>query len=105
MGSAAVAPSGGRDMGTELPHSTSSVARASGQPRSVGAAAPTTAPVPRLRRRFLREMCMLLLLGGNCFCALSYSADIGARSTQSRPRRGDDPWHKEVCDGFVLLNR
>src|SRR5439155_348880 len=36
MGSAAVAPSGGRDMGTELPHSTASVARASGQPRSVG---------------------------------------------------------------------
>src|SRR5712692_11986887 len=61
MGSAAVAPPG-CGAGAEFPHSAASVAGASGKPRRAGAAAPTMAPAPRLRRRFLRESDMAVLL-------------------------------------------
>src|SRR5260370_11766258 len=61
MGSAAVATPGcGAD--AEFPHSAASVAGASGNARRAGAAAPTMAPAPRLRRRFLRESAMAVLL-------------------------------------------
>src|SRR5216684_3110586 len=61
MGSAAVAAPGcGAD--GEFPHSAASVAGASGKPRRAGAAAPTMAPAPRLRRRFLRESDIAVLL-------------------------------------------
>src|SRR5216683_5546481 len=61
MGSAAVAAPGcGAD--GEFPHSAASVAGASGKPCRAGAAAPTMAPAPRLRRRFLRESDMAVLL-------------------------------------------
>src|SRR5216683_701505 len=60
MGSAAVATPG---CGAgEFPHSAASVAGASGNARRAGAAAPTMAPAPRLRRRFLRESDMAVLL-------------------------------------------
>src|SRR5712692_11197404 len=60
MGSAAVATPG---CGAgEFPHSAASVAGASGNARRAGAAAPTMAPAPRLRRRFLRESAMAVLL-------------------------------------------
>src|SRR5713101_2199515 len=61
MGSAAVAPPGCGAHG-EFPHSAASVAGASGKSRRAGAAAPTMAPAPRLRRRFLRESDMAILL-------------------------------------------
>src|SRR6266849_4618269 len=61
MGSAAVAAPG-CGAGAEFPHSAASVAGASGNARRAGAAAPTMAPAPRLRRRFLRESDMAVLL-------------------------------------------
>src|SRR5260370_19376037 len=61
MGSAAVATPGcGAD--AEFPDRAASVAGASGNARRAGAAAPTMAPAPRLRRRFLRESAMAVLL-------------------------------------------
>src|SRR5712671_1915543 len=68
MGSAALATPG-RAAGAEFPHSAASVAAASENPRRAGAAAPTTAPAPRLRRRFLREsgIADLLIKDANSF--------------------------------------
>src|SRR5712692_392110 len=62
MGSAPEALPAGSASGTEFPQSAASISGASGKPRSTGAAAPTMALAPRLRRRFLREMDIALLL-------------------------------------------
>src|SRR5260370_39469452 len=70
MGSGAVAPPG-CGAGAEFPHSAASVAGASGKPRRAAAAAPTMAPAPRLRRRFLRESDMAVLLKSEV-CVGSY---------------------------------
>src|SRR5258708_6457702 len=70
MGSAAVATPG-CGAGADFPHSAASVAGASGNARRAAAAAPTMAPAPRLRRRFLRESDMAVLLKSEV-CVGSY---------------------------------
>src|SRR6266852_5411367 len=102
MGSAALAS----PIGAAFPHSANPVAGASGKLRSAGAAAPTAAPTPRLRRRFLREMDMANLRDAMApakFASVKLKRRIKGAARKGRAKRArPSGWTLSYC--LPLLN-
>src|ERR1700719_3918474 len=92
MGSATAA-SPGCTTGAEFPHNVASIVGESGKARRAGAAAPTMAPAPMLRRRFLRDIDITILRSAPALAAETFtigkagSEILGARSPPETPGR------------------
>src|ERR1700687_1815352 len=86
MGSATAA-SPGCTTGAEFPHNVASIVGESGKARRAGAAAPTMAPAPMLRRRFLRDIDITILRSAPALAAETFhhreggQRDIGRKKT------------------------
>src|SRR4029077_3282838 len=92
MGSATAA-SPGCITGVEFPHNVVSIVGESGKARRAGAAAPTRAPAPILRRRLLRDIDITILRSAPAFAGETFtigkavSEILRARRPPETPRR------------------